>query len=621
MIYLKNSGRHQRILVFISVCLVTLSGCDKAFSKNALSDTSYLNQIDDSNLEEQIVSNYQTYIKYYPGYTWGEEQWITDFATGGLNLTISFETFGGNTIDSLCVLKGQNVNIDFGASRIHSTFLGWYYDANGDTEIDYYFIASESVTLFAKYNSDETTIGFLVDDNVYRYETCNYGDIIELPESPNKLGYRFIGWETDDGVIWDKNNRVLEDDLSLRAVFDYDFLEIPAVIINTDDGKEVTSKDEYKQSNVSILNTKKEWIIDCQPAGIRGRGNSSWQMDKKPYRIKFNKKQSLFGYSYKAKSWTLIPNHSDKSLLRNYIAYEISDRFVGIDFSSKHILVDLYFNEEYQGVYLLCDQVQVGEGRVNIDDSVSEDGNNGYLIERDSRIKSEGIVDTDYFYFQEEPYAIKSPDTDKEDYLTNKETEIAFIRDYMQLCFDAIESGQWSDVKDLIDINSFADSYIIDELFANTDCGYSSCFYYKDKNGKLFKGPIWDFDIGAGNVNYNMGNTEKCEPDIELYAATANTWYSKLLSRSEFRTIVSKRIVAYNNIVFDIINLLYTNNDRSIYALNGRALERNFEKWDIMGMYIWPEPESVFSIETLTGQIEYLRQWLSRRCVFLMESY
>lgn len=469
---------------------------------------------------------------------------------------------------------------------------------------------------------EKSLVRFYVDSDVYYECSILKGEKSSLPDDPIKVGFSFVKWLNEDNTPWDSTIPITSDVYNVHAEFDYDFLEIPAIIINTEGGQEIVSKEDYVTSTVTVTNTKDEWKLSDVSAGVRGRGNTTWTLSaKKPYRIKFDKKQSLLGSSYKAKSWTLIANVSDKSLLRNYTAYELGERFDGIDFSSKHQLVDLYLNNDYRGVYLLCDQIQTGSGRVDIDESIAIDGNNGYFIETDSRAPSEGTLNQDYFVFHDETYAFKTPDRGLQEFIDNKDVEIAYISDYLESCYVAITDGDWTTVDNLIDIDSFVDCYIVDELFANNDCGVQSCYYYKDKDGKLFKGPLWDYDVAAGNINYNMGNDDQCLPNETLLASKYNFFYKILMERSEFTTLVRTKLLAYQSTIRGVLDLLDVENEASIYALSKNAMERNFERWTIMGEGVWPEPNNVVAIKTLNGQIKYLRSWLLARYAYLNDVF
>lgn len=482
--------------------------------------------------------------------------------------------------------------------------------------------SSNSYTSSSASTETECTVSFLVNGNIYYSVNVKKGEIIVPPQDPSIIGYKFLKWLNKDGTDWDKNAPITNDNKTIIAQFEYDFLEIPAIIINTENNQPITSKTDYVPSEISLKNAKAEWEFDNIPAGIRGRGNSTWNLDKKPYRIKFEQKQSLFG-SKKAKSWALIANHSDKTLLRNYMAYELGERFDGIDFSSMHQPVDLYLNNEYCGVYLLCDQIQTGKGRVNIDESISADGNNGYLIERDGHVAEDDthILNKDYFVLDDLQYVIKTPDTDSETYIENKDVQINFIKNYFDTCFKAINNESWATVESLIDVDSFVDSYFIEELFAISDCGFSSCYFFKDKNGKLFKGPLWDFDTGAGNLNYNVGNAEQCLPNSSLYASYANVWYGALLKRDEFVNLLKTKLVSYRPILEEMFEMLEIDSETSLYKKYKNAFERNFLRWDIMGKFVWPQPNNVVSIATIKGQLGFMNSWLKSRYLYLRDIY
>lgn len=470
---------------------------------------------------------------------------------------------------------------------------------------------------------DRSIVKFYVGSEVYYECSILKGEKSNVPDNPNKVGYSFIKWLNEDNTPWDKDMLISSDVYNVHAEFDYEFLDVPAVIINTTENQAIESNEIYTTSTVSIVNTNDEWKLNELAAGVRLRGYSSlWHYPKKSYRIKFDKKQSVLGSSYKAKSWTLIANHCDKTLLRNYIAYEFGERFTGIDFSPKHNIVELYINDDYKGVYLLCDQIQSGDGRVNIDESVAIDGNNGFLLERDGHEHTGETLDQDYFFFHDEDYVIKTPDTEKEDYIVNKDVEVNYIKDYMQSCWDAISSGTWEEVNDLIDIDSFVDSYILDELFANTDCGFSSCYYYKDKNGKFFKGPPWDFDTGAGNLDFNpiIGTETECPPDTGLYANQVNAWYKHFYTRNEFINCVKDKMMTYSTIVSDVISLLDISSEDNLYFKSKNAMNRNFKRWEIMGIYIWPEPITIYSLDTIEEQMSYLHDWLAVRFSYMNET-
>ena len=194
---------------------------------------------------------------------------------------------------------------------------------------------------------------------------------------------------------------------------------LPTVVINTENAAAITSKEVYVNSNVSIISDGGTTALLTTDTGVRGRGNASWSFPKKPYRIKFDKKQSPLGAPASAKSWTLINNYGDKTLMRNILAFEVSRR-VGMAYTPFCTPVDVILNGEYQGCYQLCDQVEVGDGRVP--------AKKGYLIEIDAYAWEE----ESYFVSNNDmPVTIKYP---KDDEITPEQHN--FIED----CFNKMEA-------------------------------------------------------------------------------------------------------------------------------------------------------------------------------------
>lgn len=416
-----------------------------------------------------------------------------------------------------------------------------------------------------------------------------------------KPGFKFIKWS--DGVTSQfRKGDKFDEDVTIKAIFEYTKYDIPVITINTNNVP-IVSKDEYVSMNLSISNTEEEYLLSNVTGKIKGRGNSTWDMPKKPFKIKFDKKQKLFD-SAAEKSWTLIANYCDKSLIRNYLAYELSDLCSGIEYTTTHELVEVVLNNEYLGVYLLCDQIEVKPSRVSIE-TESAEVDTGYLVELDNRAPSEGKENVDYFYSYGFPYGIKSPETDAEYYSVN---QLKYIQQYLDKAMDVIINKNFNEIKKYIDIDSFVDSYIIQELFKNCDVGFSSFYLYKDKGGVLFAGPLWDFDISTGNCDYS-------DVDTPLYYRTRNVniWYKNLMNVSEFYSLVANR---YRELQPEIEKIILEGNE--ILTTYRNAFERNFERWQIMGIYVWPNTQEIVNLKTIDEQINYLSNWLSTRNQWLL---
>ena len=455
-------------------------------------------------------------------------------------------------------------------------------------------------------------VSFVVNNDDYGYLE---GEVIQQL-SPNEqsvavtaipyLGYRFKCWS--NGSIDNPLVTTVNDNTIIVANFEIDDLELPVMEINTIDKTPITSKEEYVGCDVSVFNTDYQYEFANKTGKIKGRGNSTWNMPKKPYKLKFDKKVDLFGHG-SAKTWTLIANYCDPSLARNYFAYEMG-ALLESNYCTTTEFIDLYVNHEYMGVYLVCEQNEVGKTRVDIDESY-DDVNTGYLLELDGRAVDEGIEDRDYFYFQGQTYAIKSPDTEEEGF---NEDFVNYIKNYLSLAFSAIRNKDINLINQYIDIDSFAKSYLVYETMKAIDVGSYSFYLSKDKDGKLTSGPIWDFDISAGNYDYGIDNPDSSYST--LWAATTNIWYRYLLEVDEFRQLVKDYLDDYHD---DISSMI----DNSINYLKNRSysFNRNFVKWDILGTYVWPNSPEIVAINSWTGQVDYLANWLHQSLNYIYSYY
>lgn len=282
------------------------------------------------------------------------------------------------------------------------------------------------------------------------------------------------------------------------------------------------------------------------PLTAKGRGNSSWTMatGKKPYNLKFEKKIDLLGMG-KSKSWCIVSNWVDTSYMRNYMAYNLAcEMGMGTPDCRQ---VALCIDDKFEGIYLLTEKVGINEFRTEIPDSPEDRDING-----DGKV-SEIIVESDSRAYQNsEPGAFTTKggvyfvpkDPDPEDLAP---TELPEIEKEVNAMEAAILSGE--NYEDYIDVDSWVDTYIINELAKNPDFGfgyqpcYSSSYLYFNEGGKVYAGPVWDFDIAYGRNDYSKkgdeGNRETANPEKFL---TANTkYYKELLEKTDFKEHVIRR--------------------------------------------------------------------------------
>ncbi|MDE6758936.1 MAG: CotH kinase family protein [Clostridia bacterium] len=419
----------------------------------------------------------------------------------------------------------------------------------------------------------------------------------------------------------------ITDELVVTVETEIDFLELPVMVINTQNSAPILDKENYVTCNVSVLNAEQEYCFEGESAGIRGRGNTTWGLLKKPYKLKFNSKVDLFGNG-KAKKWTLIANFADPSLARNYFTYSIASQFlVNAKYTTSVQNIELYLNGEYLGVYLVCEQNEVGSTRVDIDDNlVNDDGslmlNTGYLLESDNAYAPyEGIEGLDFFRINGDCYAIKSPDVEDEVFIAHKEEFVGFIQNIMQTAVDSLNNldnsyENFAIISNLLDIPSFVDGYLIDELTNTADGAISSFYlYYDNRDGKIYRGPIWDYDASCGNAAYWGIN----EPTY--LRASLIFWYNRLLQFDEFKQLVKARLVEISSNSL-LINFLDSKYDELMSCSN--SFNRNFDKWDMVlgqsNLTHW-NTEIIISITTWKEQVDYLMEWLKCSLDYMLSIY
>lgn len=364
----------------------------------------------------------------------------------------------------------------------------------------------------------------------------------------------------------------------------------------------VVSKDNYVTGSLNInTNGLFEQETNDITLQIKGRGNSTWDMPKKPYRLKFGAKAKVLGLGA-AKNWVLLANYSDKTLMRNYLADNLSQSLNG-DFAPHGIFVEVVMNGEYQGTYMLTEQVEVNANRVNITEMKAGDNSGsaltgGYLLELDQRREDPYRFETNGGI----PFTIKSPDVPGP-------AQMDYIKGYVQDTENAIFGVNFADPTNgyarYINSDSFINWFLVNELFKNQDAAnFSSMFYYKDRDGKLGMGPTWDFDLGAGNVNYSDATNPTG------WWVKNGPWFNRLFQDPAFLTKVRTR---WQFLKANGIPQMYKSIDDTQAYLTLPAKE-NFTKWNILNTYVWPNP-AIYG--TYPNEVAQLKKWLTQRVAWM----
>lgn len=333
---------------------------------------------------------------------------------------------------------------------------------------------------------------------------------------------------------------------------------LPVVYINTSDGKAITSKEVWKgNTTIKIIEPDGTVNLFTETASIRGRGNTTWSYPKKPYAIKLSEKQSVLGMA-KHKRWVLLANWMDRTLIRNHVAFEVSRR-TSMAWTPNGKFVEVVLNGHHDGNYYLCEQIRVDKNRVNINEMKKEDTTGdaitgGYLMELDVNYDEVNKFKSPLFDL---PYQFKSPD---EDELNDQQKQ--YMYDYVNkletLLKDETEFAK-SSYMDLVDITSFIDFWLIQEVVGNGEANHpKSCYMHKDKNKVLTAGPVWDFDYGTyrsttsatfrANKGIYYGQMFK---DPKFVAKVKERWavlYPKFKTIPEYIDAESKKLILSDQI-------------------------------------------------------------------------
>lgn len=633
-----NFTKRAAALFCAILCAATLAGCAQQTSQTATATITYVTGTDEFTISPLTAG---VGSKIYPpedpvrdGYRF--EGWTLDGAAFTFDTmpetditltavwselyTLTFDRADGSAATTVQYAEGDAIVLPEAPTRAHFKFTGWTLDGkplvsgtmpNGDVTLTASWAAAS--TIYFVTGVDGLTVEPLVEIA---------GTEISAPASPDRQGYYLRRWLLN-GAAYDFS--VMPDsDVTLTAEW-IELTNLPAMFIDLSDGAGNTvaladvTREAYVTSSISLTNTSAEYELDSVASQFKGRGNGSWtdSGDKKGYKIKFDKKQSLFGRTAN-KHWVILAcsNFNDVTMCRNYLAYNMADElFDDIEYSTNAEWIDVYVNGEYRGVYVLCEHVRVAEGRVDIE---SEYGvlDTGYLVEYDAY--AEGVEGVDYFRLDglglKYAFTVHSPDP--EDYMEEGNIskaaymrQVAYIKDYVTRVYSAALNGDYNTFSELADVDSFVDMYILSELFKNVDTGYSSFYLYKKPNGKLYAGPPWDFDATT-----NIGERGDRTP-TGIYVADSVQWgssncaselYISLYQQSGFKNAVKARWKVLSPKISAFIEEKLNVNFYDAYR---SAMGKNFAKWagksQATAEYDW------------VNDVKTLKQWLLDRVDWL----
>lgn len=385
---------------------------------------------------------------------------------------------------------------------------------------------------------------------------------------------------------------------------------IPVVKIFTDNGAGIYDKKNYVKGSITVEDPDclysdiKEFTARM---GIRGRGNSTWDWPKKPWKVKLDDKAELLGMP-KDKEWALLANYSDRTLLRNITAMRMSE-ICGFSWTPRMRSVEVYLNDEYQGVYTLCEHKKVSSDRVNID-VVSEDDNSGEAVTGGYYLEIEQQQDetTCWWTGMGVPMMFSDPEVPTSE-------QYAYMTGYIEEFEQALLKKDFARAYEYIDLTSFINYYIVQEITKNVDGNLrKSSFITKEQGKKMEMYHLWDFDLTLGNCGYfpwEAGNG----PEnfwIKDYASNSGYgggWFWYLFQDPEFVDAVQQR---WSQLLPDLQTIPQFIDDNALLIKNERI--RNFQRWDINESVDWVYFPSLGSYEK---ELDYLKEFYTERLEWL----
>lgn len=360
---------------------------------------------------------------------------------------------------------------------------------------------------------------------------------------------------------------------------------IPELTITTTDPSiaEIPSKDYYLEGTLAV-NGRGGYEDYTGKTEVKGRGNSTWGYPKKPYRLKLNKKAEICGLG-KAKNYVLLANHLDPTLMLDSVAFKIG-RLLELPFTNHAIPVDVVLNGIYKGSYLLTEQIEVKENRVDLDE------NNSVMWELDSYWDDEPKFKSTAFNL---PVMVKDPDLTTEQFEYWKKDFNAFTTQF------AKEPLEGNSYVDMIDIESVAKFLITFNLVHNMEINHpKSVFLHKEGNGKYVMGPIWDFDWA---YDYEGTSNHFGRYNTPLFSSSMNgvgtAFFQRFLQDSRVKAIYKRTWQDFKNNKLDAL-LQYVDD----YAVMLKpSVERNSELW-----------ENTRSFDT---KVKELKTWLRNRADYI----
>lgn len=334
------------------------------------------------------------------------------------------------------------------------------------------------------------------------------------------------------------------------------------VNIKTTTGASITSKEDYLESSV-VFDGQSKYDDLTTTGKVKGRGNSTWGLPKKPYKIKLDSKEPVFGLKQE-KDWVLLANYLDGTHLLNAVAMKIG-QLLEMPFTNTIIPVEVSVNNEYLGLYMLTEQIEVKSNRVNVDDD-------GILLELDSNYDEDWQFKSKGFGL---PVTLKFPEPDDASGLNIVKGQFESLEELMTR-----EDFPNNNYLDYIDANSIANYIIVYMLTDNEEINHpKSTYIHKNSSGKFNMGPIWDFDWAFGYEGTQQHFSRYNSPLFWANQSSGTRFFSKFLEDPKIKAQIKEN---WTNFRANNFEELLTYVDEYAFIIRG-ATKRDYKVWSRTG--------------------------------------
>jgi spore coat protein CotH len=370
------------------------------------------------------------------------------------------------------------------------------------------------------------------------------------------------------------------------------FTNLPTLYITIESSLSKIQRGVYINGRYTLVDENGNGIYD-ELLMIKGRGNYQWGMPKKPYTLKLAKETSLLGMK-SARTWLILGEYIDKTLLRNYLTFSLS-KTAGL-YTLDSRFIDVYFNGKYHGNYFMTESIQIHKNRIDIDpdteaifeiEAIYRHGDHEYCVK---------MIDDNHHIMYSEPDNI-----DDELKLANLEN----FKNFFKKMQDSLSKG-YSEYSKYIDVDSFINWYLVNEFCKNFDSGFTSSCYCYLKDGKLYMGPVWDY-----HTCYGSQNVATCMNPVGFHGAES-PWYGRLLKDATFARKLRERWTQLRDdgTFDDLVKSI----DNTINHMSA-SITANFELWP--GALKDNGLRGGQSKYTFDEEVDYLKNWIDKRISWL----